>query len=506
MKEWTKEEKKRILDEKDLPELEKLHEQILKSRWRCDYHVQTVTGLMNDPNGFCWYNGKWHLFYQWFPFGPVHGMKHWYHVTSEDLVHWKNMGIAVMPDTWCENNGCYSGSAFIEDNILYYAYTGNSRDAQNQRSQYQLLGKMDERGFHSKYPEPVIFPSKDYTEHQRDPKLFRREEDGKYYILHGAQNKELQGVLLLYSSDTISEGWILCGELKVRGYDHFGSMAECPDLEKIGDKWLLLFSPQGLETDREEFENRCHNIYFIGDMDFENLEFIPDGQYEELDRGFDFYAAQCAFQKQYENTAVLEAWVGGVEYTYPPTDEEGWAGLQTLPRELTIEDGKLMQRPSRNVDALKGELLFEAKNGEILQNKTIGTTPDACVISVQNPDLESFTLNLFAEMNHKGFEISYSKMTGQFTIDRSDMTNQVNTDYGTKRTISLPQGMKSLLVFADHSIVEIFVNDGEYVLTARIFPTEQERQLRMNGKNVDMSIWQANKTVDDDFVITEAEE
>jgi beta-fructofuranosidase len=106
-------------------------------------------------------------------------------------------------------------------------------------------------------------------------------------------------------------------------------------------KWLLLFSPQGYAAKGDEFRNAYQNVYMIGKLDLNALTFTPNGPYKELDRGFDFYAAQCASQHEYKNTALLMGWLGCSDYSYPPTDEEGWSGLLTLPRELTIEDGKL---------------------------------------------------------------------------------------------------------------------------------------------------------------------
>lgn len=96
MKNWTREERYRPL--KDPQELWTLHQEISRSNYRQTYHVQSITGLMNDPNGFVWHNNQWHLFYQWFPWGAVHGLKYWYHVVSDDLVTWKNLGVCLMPD------------------------------------------------------------------------------------------------------------------------------------------------------------------------------------------------------------------------------------------------------------------------------------------------------------------------------------------------------------------------------------------------------------------------
>ena len=109
MREWSREERYRVLHSAD--EIKDLHERISKSVYRQKYHVQPVTGLSSDPNGFTYHKGVWHLFYQWCPWGAVHGLKYWYHVTSEDLVHWKNAGVGLAPDRDYDNKGTHSGSA-----------------------------------------------------------------------------------------------------------------------------------------------------------------------------------------------------------------------------------------------------------------------------------------------------------------------------------------------------------------------------------------------------------
>ncbi|MCR4950773.1 MAG: sucrose-6-phosphate hydrolase [Solobacterium sp.] len=499
MKIWTTEEKYRAIQDSDREELEQLHEKIAASPWREDYHIQTVTGLMNDPNGFSWFDGKWHLFYQWFPFGGVHGLKHWYHVTSDDLVTWKNEGLGMKPHLLEDNRGCYSGSGLAEGDTLYLAYTGNNKDIHMQRHPFQMLAKMDREGKIVKSQIPLIYEQENYTEHQRDPKLFSY--NGKYYILLGAQTKEQKGVFLLFESEQIEKGWKLLGELKVRGYEDFGFMVECPDIEKVGDKWVLLFSPQGLEPDGDRFRCKYNNVYFVGDMDFENLEFIPDGEFEELDRGFDFYAAQCAYQTKEPDAAYMIAWFGCGDYTTPATDEEGFSGLQTLPRRLTVENGKLMQRPVPAAEKIRGDILFEAKKGSIIRDRMHGLMPRSCVIRLEDPDQESINLNLFSKPRRRGFEIAYDKFKKVLTVDRGDMNQQFNTEFGTDRKIRLANGLRSLEVYVDRSSVELFVNDGEYVISSRMFPEKDENLIRMGGRNIDLTIWTANKTVTDDFVI-----
>lgn len=92
--EWTTEQRYRRIEEVSKEEYGKLIDQVKHCPYRQMYHIQPVTGLLNDPNGFSYFNGEYHLFYQWFPLGPVHGVKYWYHTVSKDLVHWRNEGIA----------------------------------------------------------------------------------------------------------------------------------------------------------------------------------------------------------------------------------------------------------------------------------------------------------------------------------------------------------------------------------------------------------------------------
>ncbi|MCZ4149389.1 sucrose-6-phosphate hydrolase, partial [Escherichia coli] len=142
-------------------------------------HIQSQTGLLNDPNGFAFYQGYYHLFYQWFPLGTEHGMKYWYHVRSSDLVHWEDRGIGIHPGDPQDSHGAYSGSAIEKDGKLMLMYTGNTRDERWIRHPYQCLAVMDEDDVVIKRETPVIptVPA-GYTDHFRDPKVW---QDGEWY-------------------------------------------------------------------------------------------------------------------------------------------------------------------------------------------------------------------------------------------------------------------------------------------------------------------------------------
>src|SRR5690606_4143580 len=138
-----REEKYRILEQAVPGELEKLQEQVKNCPWRQTYHIQPPYGLLNDPNGFTFYQGEYHLLYQWFPLGTFHGMKYWYHTKSKDLAHWNNVGIGIEPGDPHDSHGAYSGSGIVKDGKLYLMYTGNTRDEQWNRHPYQNLAIMD---------------------------------------------------------------------------------------------------------------------------------------------------------------------------------------------------------------------------------------------------------------------------------------------------------------------------------------------------------------------------
>ena len=81
------------------------------------------------------------------------------------------------------------------------------------------------------------------------------------------------------------------------------------------------------------------------------------------------------------------------------------------------------------------------------------------------------------------------------------MDHPLNTEYGSERYIIAEHGVDQILVFVDHSTIEIFINDGEYVMSSRIFPSRDDHMIRMGGKDIDLSIWSMYASVKDDFVI-----
>ena len=488
MKTWTTEERYRVLKSED--EVRELHEQIKQSDYRQHYHIQSVTGLLNDPNGFVFHDGVWHLFYQWCPWGAVHGLKYWYHTVSEDLVIWKNAGVCIRPDTLYDNKGAYSGSALPTADNLYLYYTGNHRDENWVRKPYTCLVDLQDDGKAVKLP-PLFGPHENYTEHQRDPKIIHHPDTGRYYIVLGAQTKDKRGCIIIYTSDSPTEGWRFAGELKVPGFESFGDMWECPSIETISGYDVLIFCPQHL-TLQGRGDSIHHSGYLLGHMDWDNLVFTPDNtSFHVLDFGFDSYAAECAANPNDKNKATLVAWMGLPDASYPPTDEEDWSGCLTLPRELRVRDRRLIQQPLDELRALRGKKI---------DLETTDMLPRVCEVELisRGGDLN---LCLFAKADGSGgLVIRYDEVAKEITIDRSGMHHRFNTAWGEQRTRPLPKGLSHLRIFIDRSSVEIFVNDGDAVFSSRIFPIDGEERLLVKG-DASVHLWELNRAVEDTFVI-----
>jgi beta-fructofuranosidase len=491
MKEWTRAERYKKITDHPEEYFVALAEKVDASAFRQHYHIQPHTGLLNDPNGFIHFDGKWHLFYQWFPMGPVHGLKHWYHVTSTDLVHWQDEGIGLLPDTAYDSHGAYSGSGFVKDGQLHIMYTGNVRSKEWERTPNQIVARMQADGSFEKFLPPAIQGIPEgYTDHFRDPKVWKVEDT--YYAILGAQRTDETGTAVVYeSADALS--WKLKGELDIQLPD-FGYMWECPDLFEIDGQTVLLFSPQGLEPEGDHYQNIFQTGYVIGkDFQLDSLDLENNG-FHELDAGFDFYATQTA--ESPDGRRILTAWMGLPEMAYP-TDREGWAHCLTLPRELGIRNGRLIQRPVRELEelrtsksiaeegTLKGKIAFEREGRNSYEMKL---TLD---LSEQAP----VTVNLCEDDDQENrFSITIDPTTKKITIDRSACGIPFGEEYGTARSLRLEEmDQVSLHIFVDTSSIEIFVNDGEGTFTSRIFPNEGEKNISLESPEkttFNLEIWE----------------
>lgn len=467
MKQWTIEERYRSLHDICTQEIRELKEQVDACPHRQTFHIQPPTGLLNDPNGFSYFHEKYHLFYQWFPLGPVHGLKHWYHVSSKDLVHWDDHGLAIAPNTSFDSHGVYSGTGYVHNDKLHLFYTGNVRNTDWERETYQCLAVMDKNNTITKREQPIIpeVPA-GYTKHYRDPKVFKVEET--YYCIIGAQRQNETGCVVYYTSSNLID-WEFQGEMETQ-LKEFGYMWECPDYFELAEKGILLFSPQGLKATGDSYQNIYQTGYIMGEkMDFSTGQFQHES-FMELDRGFEFYAPQTMENAKGER--ILIGWMGLPEIEYP-TDKNGWAHCLTLPRQLQWRNGRLLQKPVEALQALR-------KNGRGIEATLLEDTQT--FPGVQGTTYEllctfgHFTNNIGVKLRTSEMEetvIRYDVHTKKLVLDRSKSGEPFAINYGTVRQCHLDTKEIKLHIFVDTSSVEIFVNEGEEVFTSRIFPAKE---------------------------------
>ncbi|QQK81430.1 sucrose-6-phosphate hydrolase [Salicibibacter cibi] len=488
---WTRKQRYQRFSEMTKEEYGELQKAVEQSPWRQTYHIQPPIGLLNDPNGFCFHNEKYHLFYQWFPFGPVHGLKHWYHVTSDDLVHWKDQGVAIEPKEWFESHGAFSGSGIVHEDQLHLLYTGNTRDNKWERHSYQCLAVMDKEGDLKKHTAPIIQGSPEgYTQHFRDPKVWKKSDS--FYLVIGAQRENQTGCILLYRSSDLLE-WEIVGEVKTSKSD-FGFMWECPDYFELDGKGVLLFSPQGLEAQKYRYQNIYQSGYFLGNpMNLSDGSF-EHGDFQELDAGFEFYAQQTTLAP--DGRRILIGWMGLPEIEYP-TDRYQWAHCLTIPRELFIKNDTLYQRPVREMEKLR-------ENHTAISDTIDNETKTYEDINGQCYELKSEmsaqTASMFGIKICTGQEeetvLYYDNVNKEIVLDRQKSGESFAEDYGTKRVKPLDCKHLSLHIFVDTSSLEIFVNEGFYVFTARIFPSSSSQGIELFATegyiDLEISKWSMN--------------
>lgn len=485
--EWTREERYRRLEDVSEEEYQALLDKVALSPYRQKFHIQPKTGLLNDPNGFSYYQGRYHLFYQWFPLGPVHGVKYWYHVSSVNLIDWKDEGIALEPDSPYDSHGVFSGSGLVIDDNLHLFYTGNTRTSDWTRVPYQCQAVLNQKGHITKITPPFISDSPEgFTDNFRDPKVFKH-GDG-YICLIGAESDSHKGGIVYYQSSDLVD-WEYAGLIQTHDYSNSGFMWECPDYFEQNGQGILLFSPQGMESQGSHYQNIFQSGYLMGrPIDF-NQGIFDHGDFQELDRGFDFYAPQT--MEDHLGRRLLVGWLGlpGVDCV---TDDEGWAHCLTLPRELIVDDGHLYQRPVKELEGLRkshhyfsGELLDE---GVTLPNSS---RTYELKVTVSLAEVDEFALRL-RKGHGEETVFSYSRLVKELKLDLTKAGQTVTEAYGRTRSCDFHSDSLSIHLFLDESSLEIFVNDGYEVFTSRLYShiDANDIELVAQGKtHYDVNLW-----------------
>lgn len=453
---------------------------------RLHYHLMPETGWLNDPNGLCQFHGTYHIYYQFTPFEPTGELKLWGHYTTKDFIHFRREEPVLFPDRDFDAHGVYSGSAFVEDDLIHYFYTGNVKYFDRDDYDYIMSGRgsnvvhVTSRDGYRMSEKQLQMTTADYpsdmSNHVRDPKILKR-EDG-YYMVLGGRDKNSKGLVLLYHSKDL-QNWEFVNKITTK--ETFGYMWECPDLFELDGQMMLISCPQGVERRGIDYENIHQCTAMRLDYDFVAGTYdIAEGEDIQLvDRGFDFYAPQT-FEDE-KGRRILIGWMGIPDADYTnPTVERGWQHALTIPRELHVRNGRLYQQPIKELENLRME----------------GQKQEFCVSekeerSWEHPMADSGMERFCFEMLVTFKQCQNMELTLRKGVTLSYHNGILMLDMGecgsgrTTRSAAVP-GVNDLRIYSDTSSLEIFVNGGAEVFTTRVYGHEPGMAIGGNCKGTVM--------------------
>ncbi|WP_108651020.1 glycoside hydrolase family 32 protein [Dongshaea marina] len=442
----------------------------VRDPWRPAWHLSAPIGYLYPPGGFCYYQGRYQLFYQWDPFSQEEGRCCWGHINSPDLLRWYVQPPPLLPGEIYDRDGCTSGSVIAKGGDLHLIYTGNVNLPQGLKISHQCMAIRDHRHVWNKQGLVVELPE-GYGAQMRDPKVWLHL--GKYYLLLGAQTQERQGQVLLYRSGDL-KGWELLGAIAGCGMgvpSDFGYMWESPELFELEEQHFLLCCPHGIcgqgTGDQAYVDARAG--YFCGDFDYEQAQYTH-GSFHELDWGFDFYAPQTCEDEQ--GRRLMLGWLANpLEESHDhPSCQAGWAHCMSMVRELVAKGDKLYQRPLVEYQKLRDE-----------QKSWQGQAQPGDHFWVEQAEIQLSPQGRFFLEIRGQLRIHYQE--GRLVLERKHWLDE------RWQTRSWLGDVERLELFFDHSTLEIFINQGEAVMSSRFYARENPAELIVQQGTPGLSYW-----------------
>ena len=417
-----------------------------REHFRPAYHHTPLYGWMNDPNGMFYKDGVWHLYYQWNPYGSQWENMTWGHSTSRDLIHWEAQPVAIEAD-WL--GSIFSGSCVTNagDVVAFYTSAGHHQ------TQSMAVSKDGGRTFQKFSGNPVLTAdAPDF----RDPKVFWN-EDIRCWNLILAVGQEMQ----IFSSKDLKQ-WKYESSFG-KEYGNHGGVWECPDLMKIGQKWVLLcnINPGG------PFGGSATQ-YFVGDFDGHRFtcESMPKVT-KWLDYGKDHYAT-VTFYNAPEGRHVALAWMSNWQYANQvPTKQ--FRSANSVPRDLGLftdgEETYVSVVPSKEMLAVRGQ--------------KIKKPTETCEVIV---DLKGSADITFSNLKGEQVVMHYDAQKQTFAMDRTKSgDSSFSENFACTTTAPTHGQLKQLRIFIDRCSMEVFDADGHMAMTNLVFPTEAYNDVKVKG-------------------------
>jgi fructan beta-fructosidase len=455
--------------------------------YRPQYHFTPAAGWMNDPNGLVYYEGEYHLFYQHYPDSTVWGPMHWGHAVSNDLIHWEHLPIALYPDSL---GLIFSGSAVMDWNNtsglgtnenppMVAIFTNHDMDAERAgHIDYETQGmafSLDKGRTWTKYAQNPVLPNPGIRDF-RDPKVSWNAVSNQWVMTLAVTDH-----IEFYGSDDLKK-W---NRLSAFGKDigGHGGVWECPDLFPLQDdeghtKWVLFVrinpgGPQGGSATQ----------YYIGD--FDGKKFTPqDTVTRWIDYGADNYAGVTWSDiPASDGRRLFVGWMSNWQYAnVVPTEK--WRSATTLPREIMLEK-------SGTNYALKFKPVAALTNiqsaPQAFEGHAVLDSPLSLIAFDVKEGEQTFSLTI---SNEKQEKVVLSLDKGILSFDRrtSGVTG-FNAAFPAVHEVDMSNLIVDhVSVYIDLASIEVFINDGERVLTEIVFPTLPYNHVHLDKPDPNFSI------------------
>ncbi len=428
------------------------------------YHYVNPEAMLNDPNGLCFWQGRWHLFYQAYP--PEDTRQHWGHAISDELVYWRDLPYCIYPNP---ERCCYSGSTLVEDDRVIAMYHGTVVGNMVAVSSDPLLLNWEKVTGGPVIPVP---PKDGPPAHYRvfDPCIWKK--DGVYYSLsagtkpEGPAGKQVRANYLFRSED-LAHWTYLHPFVEDDAYTLVGDDGAVPYFWPIGDRHILLFS-----------SHMSGPQYLLGDYDTARDKFIvTDGA------KFNFGAhTPCGVHAP----SATPDGKGGLVAIFnmnhgKPT--KGWNQIMSLPRRLTADGDDLFQEPVEALASLReAPTWFDAMtlpaNEEVVLPSVAGGNTMEFEVEIDSGASPMVEMNVLRSPAREEFtRIAFYRGRGfrgksLLSIDSSYASTASDVMSRAPETAPLALGEDETLklrVFVDRSVVEVFAN-GRQCVSLRVYP------------------------------------
>ena len=440
------------------------------------YHYVNPESTLNDPNGLCFWQGRWHLFYQAYP--PEDSRQHWGHAVSDDLIHWRDLPYAIYPDP---EEKCYSGATFVEDDRVIAMYHGTKVGNMVAVSSDPLLLNWEKVS--GKAVIPMQSPDGSPLPYRVfDPCIW--EKEGVYYALSGGTLPNGPGgkpvrANFLFRSENLAEWEYLHPFVEDDRFTLVGDDGACPYFWPIGDRHMLLF-----------FSHMSGGQYLLGDYDKQRDKLVVTAHGK-----FNFGAAAPAGVHAPSATPDGKGGLIAIFNMNPAKPTQGWNQIMTLPRSLTLRSrDELAVEPAGDIESVRGdhqhldamrlpaneEAVLNGIRGNAMEIAVEIDPADAPVVEMnvlRSPGKEEFTrIAFFRERGYRAIVGDERLPMSLITLDssRSSILPDVRSRAPETAPVFIaPDELLKLRVFIDRSVVEVFVN-GRQCVAVRVYPGRED--------------------------------